>query len=138
MAPRSTSLVSLYLMEQIQVCRKAFWCSVFIHMSRSSTFVQGAKCLYSFTGVWGQPSMRKMLHMQVAEQHHSKLFSMQVAEQRHSKTPMVAKTQCNTPILSLWLSPYIVIIIIELGYNMRVHSKMGVDNFVVLQNRWEN
>ena len=45
---------------------------------------------------------------------------------------------CNTLILSLWLSPYIVIIIIELGYNMRVHSKMEVDNFVVLQNRWEN
>ena len=58
---------------------------------------------------------------------------MQVAEQHHSKTPIVAKTLCNTPILSLWLSPYIVIIIIELGYNMRVHSKMGVDNFVVLQ-----
>ena len=82
------SLVSLYLVEWIQVCRKAFWCSVSIHMSRSSTFVQGAKCLYSFTSMWDPPSLRKMLHMQVAEQ-------------RHNKTPMVAKTLCNTPILSL-------------------------------------
>ena len=32
----------------------------------------------------------------------------------------------------------IVIIIIELRYYICVHSKMRVDNFVVLQNRWEN
>ena len=36
-------------------------------------------------------------------------------------------------ILILWLSLYLVNFNIELRYYMCVHSKMGVDNFVVLQ-----
>ena len=36
-------------------------------------------------------------------------------------------------ILILWLSLYLVNFNIELMYYMCVHSKMGVDNFVVLQ-----
>ena len=36
-------------------------------------------------------------------------------------------------LVLLWLSPHLVIFNIELRYYMCVHSKMGVDNFVVLQ-----
>ena len=39
---------------------------------------------------------------------------------------------CNTPILFLWLSPYLIIFNMVLMYYMCVNSKMGVDNFVVL------
>ena len=43
------------------------------------------------------------------------------------------KALCNTPILILWLSMYLVNFNIELMNYMCVHNKMGVDNFVVLQ-----
>ena len=36
-------------------------------------------------------------------------------------------------LVLLWLSQHLVIFNIELRYYMCVHSKMGVDNFVVLQ-----
>ena len=45
----------------------------------------------------------------------------------------VALCTCVIPqILILWLSLYLVNFNIELRYFMCVHSKMGVDNFVVL------
>ena len=53
--------------------------------------------------------------------------------QNRSSSSLIFYYSCNTPILFLWLSPYLVIINIELRYYMCVHSKMGVDNFVVLQ-----
>ena len=46
----------------------------------------------------------------------------------------VAKRETVIPqILILWLSLYLVSFNIELRYHMCVHSKMRVDNFVMLQ-----
>ena len=41
-------------------------------------------------------------------------------------------------IIFFMIITVIIIIILELRYYICVYSKMGVDNFVVPQNRWEN